>query len=98
MPKVCERCNRPVLFPALEKYGVEKHVLKVIIRHTSYGCDSGCCGHEIVGLDCNGEEVFTEFDFVHPFNADWSGWATSLADHYFPGAQLDLGHCQIVDD
>jgi len=38
--------------------------MKVRVYHTTYGCDTGCCGH-ILELD---EKSVGEFDFMHSFD------------------------------
>lgn len=38
-----------------------KDALRIRVLHTTYGCDTGCCGH-VVELD--GEDV-GKFDFMH---------------------------------
>lgn len=37
--------------------------MKVIVFHSYYGCDTGCCGH-VVQLEDGREEFF----FDHPYN------------------------------
>jgi hypothetical protein len=44
--------------------------MKVIVYHTSYGCDTGCCGHTVKVTDDNGEDVDEEFYFDHPWYKD----------------------------
>jgi hypothetical protein len=34
---------------------------RVIVYHTGYGCDTGCCGHKVVVGDQS------QFDFTHPW-------------------------------
>lgn len=51
---------------------------KVIVYHSSYGCDTGCCGHLIeVNED---DDVFrsSEFCFTHPYGEDYREWAEDL--------------------
>lgn len=40
--------------------------MKVIVYHTGYGCDTGCCGHAIDLEDENGKTVRHMFSFDHP--------------------------------
>ena len=55
--------------------------LKVRVYHTSYGCDTGCCGH-IIELD--GKEV-GGFEFGHPDDGeDYKAWAIGLAKRMVP--------------
>ena len=39
---------------------------KLIVMHTGYGCDTGCCGH-VIELD--GVQQGS-FDFGHPYSDD----------------------------
>lgn len=50
--------------------------IKVRVYHSSYGCESGCCGH-IVEID--GDENKSQFDFSHPYSDDKKAFAISLA-------------------
>lgn len=55
--------------------------MKVKVYHSSYGCETGCCGH-IVEI---GDEQDTSFQFTHPSlgrenrEAQKKEWATELA-------------------
>jgi hypothetical protein len=42
--------------------------MKVVVYHSVYGCDTGCCGH-IVELDPDEEHgpSKTKFEFIHPY-------------------------------
>jgi len=47
---------------------------KIIVYHTFYGCDTGCCGHEI-SID----DHRVHFDFDHPSSKeDVVKWAKNL--------------------
>ena len=48
---------------------------KHIIRHAYYGCESGCCGHQIVIVADDGEETYGYFDFGHPAYWDFKAKA-----------------------
>lgn len=37
--------------------------MKLVIRHTDYGCDSGCCGHMVETED--GDPRKFNFEFSH---------------------------------
>ena len=39
---------------------------RITVYHTTYGCDTGCCGHTI-----EMEDGQKHFDFAHPFLATW---------------------------
>lgn len=95
--RTCERCQRPILFP-LPRPDDQRHVERAVVRHAYYGCDTGCCGHEVVGLDCQGNEVFRKFEFDHPYRDDPKTFATSLADSKLRGVPLDWEQCEVSDD
>lgn len=40
--------------------------LRVVVYHTGYGCDTGCCGHYVELQDGMGKELKGEFQFDHP--------------------------------
>lgn len=54
---------------------------KIIVRvlHTTYGCDTGCCGHFVEMQDENGKVTETSFQFTHPHGDDFKEWATEFA-------------------
>lgn len=45
---------------------------KVIVYHTGYGCDTGCCGHAV---EIEGKR---KFSFSHPWSEDPRAWAEEL--------------------
>jgi hypothetical protein len=104
MPATCERCNRPILFPQPEARGVAAHVVACYVAHAYYGCDTGCCGHKCVGVDCNGRDVdcLDSFDFVHPYSAkdaqEHERWAEEFARGKFPGVPLLWERCDVWND
>lgn len=77
--------------------------MKIVVYHSDYGCDTGCCGHRVQVTYDDGRETDTEFTFDHP------GKTASLAlefaqklvretfgeDHV---KNLDWENCQVVDD
>ena len=95
----CERCRRPVLFGGPRCVDCRKETaVRATVEHAYYGCDTGCCGHEVLGFDAEGDEVFRRFDFDHPGCDDPKTWATSLADQYLRGVPLDWENCNVLDD
>lgn len=64
--------------------------------HSSYGCDTGCCGHYI---DCEGDS--SSFHFAHPYGDDPRKFAEELireelgAEHV---KDLDWELCEVYDD
>jgi hypothetical protein len=52
---------------------------RVRVYHTTYGCDTGCCGH-IVEITDGKDKFETDFEFFHPDKGeDLKEWATRLA-------------------
>jgi len=65
---------------------MSKH--RIIVTHTSYGCDTGCCGHvveidgEIAGRFAFGHDEYTREELrqnvldqgCDPATIDWSGF------------------------
>lgn len=97
-PKTCEHCGRPVLYPQRPTRGTAHHVVSAHVVHGYYGCDTGCCGHRVIGVDCKGVKVFDEFDFSHPWSDEKETWARSFADKHLPGVPLDFAKCEITTD
>jgi hypothetical protein len=71
---------------------------RVIVYHSGYGCDTGCCGHAVQ----LGEGPDDVFEFEHPEpGQDPVDFARDLitrtvgAEHV---ADLDWEHCEIVED
>lgn len=84
--------------------------MKVVVYHTSYGCDTGCCGH-VVEVD---DKRIGGFEFMHPWLTgrmnpdDPREWAeqlvreacaedgiTNIDEHV---ANLDWDNCIILED
>lgn len=78
---------------------------KVIVYHSYYGCDTGCCGHRVEIINPDAERVYTgngEFKFDHPDQGeDDVTFAIRLVTEEF-GADhvedLDWENCVIYDD
>ena len=73
---------------------------KVIVYHASYGCDSGCCGHQV---EVDG--VGKGFTFDHPYDLRdeerTRAWAPEIIEAKFGedhGLDLDWENCLIGDD
>lgn len=73
--------------------------MKIVVLHSSYGCDTGCCGHVIQFYD--GDDVDEHFEFDHPYGRDPLEFAKDLvteqygADHV---KDLAWDECIISDD
>lgn len=84
----------------------------VTVRHDSYGCESGCCGHvvEIHGNDADATRLYEKlrrvnargWTFDHPYDPDLSDeeWARQLVGELL-GTEaiplLDLAESEISD-
>lgn len=83
---------------------------KVIVYHSYYGCDTGCCGHT-VKIVPDGEPIDMdnlssvkgreEFMFSHPANNKDILYARAIVEKAFGAkhvADLDWDHCLLIDD
>jgi len=76
----CPRCNRD----RREYHGREGACpVRLEVRHAYKGCDTGCCGHEIMGVDDSGYKWCIEFKFDHPYGEDFQAWADGFSRAYF---------------
>ena len=70
---------------------------KVLVLHTGYGCDTGCCGH-VVTVD---DKRVGHFSFEHPYDGDVKEFIKRTvteqagAEHV---ADIDFEHCIVIDD
>jgi hypothetical protein len=69
---------------------------RIRVYHTTYGCDTGCCGHVI---ELNGRSV-GDFEFSHPYGEDKKQWAVELTkvelEKYYPEC-LDSINWESID-
>lgn len=72
-------------------------VLKIIVVHSYYGCDTGCCGH-VVRFD----DQRLDFSFSHPQKGEsHSDFVKRIvtahcgAEHV---ADIDFEKCVVIDD
>ena len=78
--------------------------MKIIVYHSSYGCDTGCCGHVVEADDGTRPKSGRDgFNFDHPYsrNTDWRKWAEDLVRQEFGEEHvkdLDWDHCTVSDD
>jgi len=74
--------------------------MKIIVYHSLYGCDTGCCGHRI---EIDGERT-GRFVFGHPYSdneADRKRFAEQLVREEFGEEHvkdLDWENCMVIDD
>ena len=70
--------------------------MRVVVYHTSYGCDTGCCGHVVESDD--GQH---RFNFIHPYGDDPRKFAEDMVRDEFGDehvADLDWDSCIVSDD
>jgi hypothetical protein len=79
--------------------------MKIIVYHTSYGCDTGCCGHIIGAYETERDLDQVErgergkFDSDHPYDGENPRvWAEQLVREEFGEehvADLDWENCVV---
>ena len=75
--------------------------MKVIVYHSMYGCETGCCGHTVEVTDDDGH-VERQFEFGDYFETEGTPieWAKELVRSEFGHAHvadLDWENCQLLD-
>lgn len=71
---------------------------RVVVYHTSYGCETGCCGHYV---ELDGKEVIGSFAFDHPYGQDPVEFAKEMVEETFGKDHchdLDWNDCLISED
>jgi hypothetical protein len=69
---------------------------RVLVLHTGYGCDTGCCGHAV---EVDDKEV--EFFFTHPYQRPIKDFVKELVikacgeEHV---KDIDWDNCIVLDD
>ena len=66
MKNPCPRCGREQSGGGHAFYMHRMETVSVYVVHDYYGCDTGCCGHRVIGLDASGEVVSTSWEWAHP--------------------------------
>ena len=103
--KACKVCNRKTT-TAYECCGNKKNVTSIYVVHAYYGCDTGCCGHVVYGLDKDGREAWTsDFHFDHPYSnreERIKEFILELAHDEFPNfdsldIKVDYSECEARD-
>lgn len=56
--------------------------MRIIVYHTSYGCESGCCGHT-VEIELGDGATDRKFQFAHPWDKDHLEFAKNLVAEEF---------------
>lgn len=70
---------------------------KVIVYHSTYGCETGCCGHVVEFSDGSKGK----FKFTHPYGTNPREFAEQLVRNTFGEEHvkdLDWGNCEVVND
>lgn len=73
--------------------------MKVIVYHSFYGCESGCCGHT-VEIEHEDGKIQSKFEFSHPHKDDTKEYAKALVTDVFGEEHvkdLDWDNCIISD-
>lgn len=99
-PTICDRCGRPVLAHYTPIGRAPVHVETAAVVHSFYGCDSGCCGHRVVGYNCDGIAVEEgRFEFDHPSGESREAFAERMVRAaYGDSVTVRLDECEILDD
>lgn len=80
--------------------------MRVIVFHSKYGCDTGCCGHRVELIGDDGVRQKRRFSFDHPFEEHLTedvkkAFARQLVTDEFGEEHvkdLDWEHCIIEND
>lgn len=99
---ICRHCKRPLQNTSPWCVNHQSVVAKAYVHHDFYGCDTGCCGHRVVGEDNNGTIRFSEFDFTHPHDdpPDIEAFVKDLVSNHLDldNITIDWGRCEVSDD
>jgi hypothetical protein len=77
----------------------ESQIMKIIVVHQLYGCDTGCCGHVV---EVDGQQV-GRFDFGHPTSlkdTDVQAYVRDLVTEQYGAehvADIDWDHCLVEE-
>jgi hypothetical protein len=75
---------------------------KIIVYHSYYGCETGCCGHVMdIELDDGSVQEGRHFQFIHPYGEDARKFAEDMVREEFGEehvADLDWENCLINED
>lgn len=57
--------------------------MKILVYHTYYGCDTGCCGHRIEFYPTDDDKCYQSFEFDHAEKGqDLKEYARELAENF----------------
>ncbi len=72
------------------------------VYHSSYGCESGCCGYSADIESKDGSWSDTAFEFVHWYEEDWDSKEAFAKDfiqshfpEYYKDTKVDMEQCVI---
>lgn len=71
--------------------------MRLIVYHSSYGCDTGCCGHIIEDIDTSDRK----FEFGHPHGQNYKEYAEDFVREEYGEEHvkdLDWDNCEIMDN
>jgi hypothetical protein len=75
--------------------------MKLIVYHSWYGCETGCCGHIVESTENSDHKLLHKFHFDHPSGDDFKKFAEDLVRNQYGEKHvkdLDWENCKIVDD
>jgi hypothetical protein len=97
MKEKCNNCGRHRCITNSKK-GNKCNAAYSYVVHDYYGCDSGCCGHNVILCDKDDNELDREWMFSHPYGEDHSVYAKNLCKKYWPNVEVRLDLCEISND
>ena len=74
---------------------------RIIVFHSGYGCDTGCCGHYVVMETDDKPAQQSRFDFSHPYGEDPRKFAEDLVRDEFGEEHvkdLDWDNCTVSEE
>lgn len=96
---ICNICQRERTEEPSEKCKDTHSVVSCFVAHEYFGCDTGCCGHKIYGLDKNDHEIFSHFEFDHLGEGmTEEEFVQTIVGKHLPGIQVDWKRCDIRGD
>lgn len=76
--------------------------MRIIVYHSHYGCETGCCGHTVEVIDdVEASNNSGMFEWEHPDNEDPRAFAERLIRELHGEEHvkdLDWANCQITND
>ena len=86
---LCPKCNRRVWGETEHPLCVSSDVTKIYVVHDFYGCDTGCCGHQVTVINTRGEKL-SFFHFDHPYYESDKSFIKRMIKDTFNSQHLEL--------